>query len=164
MEPQENWNTSEKSKLLQPGPPPYQDHSGHPPPGSFPSTSGYQAQQYGASGPYGQGPYPGHPAVTVQPAVYLTNIPLAYPLPDYLCYSIFTMLCCCLPLGIVALIYSINTRNANMSGQQQIAENNSKMALTVNHIALGIGLALFVVYIACVIVVSVNSQQEITPP
>ncbi|KAK9961390.1 hypothetical protein ABG768_009180 [Culter alburnus] len=162
MEPQENWNASEKSKLLQPGPPPYLDHSGYPPPGSFPSTSGYQAQQYGASGPYGQGPYPGHPAVTVQPAVYLANTPLAYPLPDYLGYSIFTMLCCCLPLGIAALIYSINTRNANMSGQQQIAEKNSKMARIMNHIALGIGLALIVVYIVYFVVV-VKHHHKTSP-
>uniref|UniRef100_A0A9J7XAH2 Si:dkey-33i11.9 n=2 Tax=Cyprinus carpio TaxID=7962 RepID=A0A9J7XAH2_CYPCA len=133
MEPQGDWNTSEKSKLLQPGPPPYQDHLRQPPPGNFQSTSGYQAQQYGASGPYGQGPYPGHAAVTVQPAVYpvpqgpytqgpypgqpvvtvqpavfVTAAPLADPVPDYLGYSIFTMLCCCLPLGIAALIYSIS--------------------------------------------------------
>ncbi|KAK7146868.1 hypothetical protein R3I94_009650 [Phoxinus phoxinus] len=162
MEPQENWNTSEKSKLLQPGPPPYQDHSGYPP-GSVQSTSGYQGQPYAAPGPYGQGPYPGYPAVTVQPAVYLTNTPLAYPLPDYLGYSIFNLLCCCFPLGIVALIYSINTRNANMSGQRQIAEKNSKMARTFNHIALGIGLAAFVLSIVCIIVVVVNTQQTTRP-
>jgi len=47
-----------------------------------------------------------------------------------------------------------------MSGQQQIAERNSKMARTVNHIALGIGLALLVVYIVCIIVV----EQQTTPP
>jgi len=49
-----------------------------------------------------------------------------------------------------------------MSGQQQIAERNSKMARTVNHIALGIGLAVIVVYIACIIVV--HSKQQTTPP
>uniref|UniRef100_A0A8B9KRJ1 Uncharacterized protein n=1 Tax=Astyanax mexicanus TaxID=7994 RepID=A0A8B9KRJ1_ASTMX len=36
------------------------------------------------------------------------------PLPDYLGYSIFTMLCCCLPLGIAALIYSINVSRIPM--------------------------------------------------
>ncbi|RXN20635.1 synapse differentiation-inducing gene protein 1-like [Labeo rohita] len=160
MEPQEGWNTSEKAKLLQPGPPPYQDHLSHPPPGNFPSTSGYQAQQYGASAPYGQGPYPGHPAVTVQPAVYVTAVPLMYPLPDYLGYSIFTMLCCCLPLGIAALVFSLSTRNANMSGQQQLAETNSKMALNLNHTALGIGIVIMVLYITLIVV---NSKHQPHP-
>nr|XP_055067142.1 uncharacterized protein LOC129448641 [Misgurnus anguillicaudatus] len=156
-------DTSEKAKLLQPNePPPYQDPSqypntGYPPPGSYPNTSGYQ--QYGAPvGPYGQGPYPGHPAIAVQPTVYVTATPLFNPLPDYLGYSIFTLLCCCLPLGIAALIFSISTRNANMSGHRQEAENSSRMALTLNNVALGIGLTLIVVYIICVIVINVNQQ------
>ena len=61
-----------------------------------------------AGAQYGQQPYPGQPAaVTVQPTVYVTQVPLAHPVKDYLAYSIFTMLCCCMPLGIAALIYSI---------------------------------------------------------
>ncbi|KAG9283684.1 proline-rich transmembrane protein 1-like [Astyanax mexicanus] len=55
-----------------------------------------------------QGPYTDQPSVMVQPTVYVTSGPLAQPLPDYLGYSIFTMLCCCLPLGVAALVYSIN--------------------------------------------------------
>lgn len=51
-----------------------------------------------------------------------------------------------------------------MTGQQQIAEKNSKMARTFNHIALGIGLALFVLYIVYIIVVVVNSNHQTTPP
>ncbi|XP_052434049.1 synapse differentiation-inducing gene protein 1-like [Carassius gibelio] len=158
MQPQEDWNTSEKSKLLQPGPPPYQDDLRQPPPGNFQSTSGYQAQQYGASGPHGQGPYPGQAAVTVQPAVYVTR--LVYPMPDYLGYSIFTMLCCCLPLGIAALVFSINTRNANMSGQQQLAEQNSRMAFTLNNTALGIGIVILVLYVTLIIV---NTKHHSNP-
>lgn len=72
---------------------------------------GTPPQYGGAYGqPYAVGPqYPGQPAtVTVQPAVYVTQGPLANPVNDYLGYSIFTMLCCCLPLGIAALIYSIS--------------------------------------------------------
>nr|XP_055067203.1 transmembrane protein 91-like [Misgurnus anguillicaudatus] len=146
---------SDKSGFLQPNapPPPYQDpaqypNTGYPPPGN---TFAYQPHG-GPVGPYGTGPYPGYHAVVVQPTVYVTAAPLVSPLPDYLGYSIFTMLCCCLPLGIAALIYSISTRNANMTGQPQIAEKNSKMALTLNHVALGIGLTIIVLYITIIIV------------
>lgn len=65
--------------------------------------------QYAGAG-YGQQPqqYAGQPTtITVQPTVLVTRTPLAHPVNDYLGYSIFTMLCCCLPLGIAALIYSI---------------------------------------------------------
>uniref|UniRef100_A0A8D3BS27 Uncharacterized protein n=1 Tax=Scophthalmus maximus TaxID=52904 RepID=A0A8D3BS27_SCOMX len=84
-------------------------------------------QGYGGPPPYGgegcgyqpypmNQQYPAQPAtVTVQPTVYLTQGPLAEPVKDYLCYSIFTMLCCCLPLGIAALIYSIS--NVKTSGR-----------------------------------------------
>ena len=85
-------------------------------------TQGYgNPPQYGGA-PYGQPypaapgqPYPGQPypvqpgqTVTVQPTVYVSRPPLAHPVNDYMGYSIFTMLCCCLPLGIAALIYSIS--------------------------------------------------------
>lgn len=62
--------------------------------------------QYGGV-PYGQQPYPQQGAVTSQPVMYIAPGPLSNPVNDYLGYSIFTMICCCLPLGIAALIYSI---------------------------------------------------------
>ncbi|XP_051515862.1 proline-rich transmembrane protein 1-like [Myxocyprinus asiaticus] len=168
-DPSADWNVTEKTGLLQPLSPPYLDHAehpnaGYPPPGSYPSTSGYQGQQYGApAGMYGQGLYPGQPVVTVQPTLYVTTTPLANPLPDYMGYSIFTMLCCCLPLGIIALVYSINTRNANMAGHQLMAVKNSRMARIFNHTALGIGLALFVLYIIYITVVVVNAGNHDSP-
>ncbi|MGH0189884.1 UNVERIFIED_CONTAM: hypothetical protein FKN15_039525 [Acipenser sinensis] len=103
------------------------DFADSPPAYQDPGMAGYQTsypgpQQYVAYPP-GQGPYPPAqpypspqgqypmgqgPAVTMQPAIYVQRAPLAHPMPDYLGYSIFTMLCCCLPLGIAALIYSIS--------------------------------------------------------
>jgi len=50
-----------------------------------------------------------------------------------------------------------------MSGQQQIAERNSKMARTVNHIALGIGLAVLVSYTIYIIFVVVPHKHQTTP-
>ena len=89
---------------------------------SFPQyPQGYSAAPQGYGPPpqnaYGQQPFPMSPgqqypaqpgSVMVQPTVFVHRAPLAQPVNDYLGYSIFTMLCCCLPLGVAALIYSIS--------------------------------------------------------
>ncbi len=41
----------------------------------------------------------------------------------------------------------LQTRNANYSGQREVAENNSKIALNLNHAALGTGLVAIVLLI-----------------
>ncbi|KAG1943851.1 synapse differentiation-inducing gene protein 1-like [Pimephales promelas] len=135
--------------MLQPTQPPaYQGiPAGYPQ--SFPSQPVPQ-------GPHAQGPYPGQSVVTMQPTVFVTAAPLADPVPDYLCYSIFTMVCCCFPLGIAALVYSCSTRNANSLGQQALAEKNSKTARTLNHVALAIGL----VFIVLLIVNQIMAHKE----
>ncbi|KAM4633616.1 proline rich transmembrane protein 1B isoform 1-T1 [Polymixia lowei] len=157
--PPAGWGADEKSVMGQPQPPPYQDHpqypnAAYPGPaqGYPPHPQGYgPPPQYGgaAYAPYPMAPgqhYPAQPgtaAVTVQPTVYVTRAPLATPINDYMGYSVFTMLCCCLPLGIAALIYSISTRDANHAGDQLAAERSSKMARLLNHVSLGIGITVF---------------------
>uniref|UniRef100_A0A8C7Z6W5 Si:ch73-343g19.4 n=1 Tax=Oryzias sinensis TaxID=183150 RepID=A0A8C7Z6W5_9TELE len=58
--------------------------------------------------PYPSGfQYPAHPgAFSVPPTVVLTRAPLQDPVNNYMCYSIFTTIFCCLPFGIAALIHS----------------------------------------------------------
>ncbi|KAA0702535.1 hypothetical protein E1301_Tti011172 [Triplophysa tibetana] len=116
----------------------------------------YAPQQYSQGGQlipqaqYSQVAYQGQVPVTLQPMVYANPTPLARPMPDYMCYSIFTLLCCCLPLGIVALVNSVSTRNANISGQHLLAEKSSRNARNWNHAALIFGiiiLGLYLVYI-----------------
>ncbi|XP_068999410.1 proline-rich transmembrane protein 1 [Embiotoca jacksoni] len=154
----------QKSSAGQAPPPPYQDNPcpGLPQPGlAYPPqqqgfgyppqypAAGYEQQSYST----GQ-QYPTHLGpITVQPTVYVTRGPLANPVNDYLGYSIFTMMCCCLPLGIAALIYSISAREANHVGDQMTAERSSRTARTLNHVALGLGIGgviLTIVYIAVV--------------
>ncbi|XP_058864904.1 calcium-binding protein P-like [Acipenser ruthenus] len=145
------------------------DFADSPPAYQDPGMAGYQTsypgpQQYVAYPP-GQGPYPPAqpypspqgqypmgqgPAVTMQPAIYVQRAPLVHPMPDYLGYSIFTMLCCCLPLGIAALIYSISTRDANNMGNEELAKKNSRLARNLNHTGLGIGIAILILWIAYV--------------
>ncbi|CAN9514074.1 unnamed protein product [Ophioblennius macclurei] len=154
----------EKSALGQPSvgqapaPPPYQDQPGQPQPGmGYPQGYGFQSYPGG----YAQQPYPAHAGpITIQPAVYVTQGPLTNPVNDYLCYSIFTMVCCCMPLGIAALIYSISAREANFHGNQAEAERSSRMARTLNHVALGIGVGvvvLTIIYVAVVVSVASNN-------
>ncbi|AWO96988.1 putative proline-rich transmembrane protein 1-like [Scophthalmus maximus] len=160
--------SGEKSSMGQMPPPAYLDnpYPGHPQPGpGHPQPGpGYSPhhQGYGGPPPYGgegcgyqpypmNQQYPAQPAtVTVQPTVYLTQGPLAEPVKDYLCYSIFTMLCCCLPLGIAALIYSISAREANHVGDQMAAERSSRTSRTLNHVALGLGLGALILYIVII--------------
>lgn len=81
-----------------------------------PSQQAYGGSpQYGGA-PYCQQPYPQQGPVTAQPTMYIAPGPLSSPANDYLAYSIFTMICCCLPLGIAALIYSINVSLISESG------------------------------------------------
>ncbi|KAL6462255.1 hypothetical protein MHYP_G00286770 [Metynnis hypsauchen] len=152
------WNPEEKPGMAQP--PPYQDYSAsyNPAPG-YPNQTGYQGQPYGT--PYqgqgqGQGPYFVQPAVTMQTTVNVGTTSMSHPLPDYLGYSIFTLLCCCLPLGIAALVFSIKTRDANMSDNRPLAESNSRIAFILNNTALGIGIALTIAYIVLIVVINTS--------
>ncbi len=109
----------EKSRTGQSVPPPYYPNAEYQIPRVNPNPSGYHNQPYGAPGgpqaPYAQQSYPGmsaypqvayvgQTAVTIQSTVSVA--PIAMAAPDYLGYSIFTLLCCCFPLGIAAVIYS----------------------------------------------------------
>lgn len=85
-------------------PPSYTESTLNPNTGYYPNqgVSG-SLPQFGVQNPQGV-----QTTVTALSTVYVTQVPLNPPVPDYLGYSIFTMLCCCLPLGIAGLIYSIS--------------------------------------------------------
>lgn len=61
---------------------------------------------------------------------------------DYLIWSILNLVCLCLPLGIVALVFSIQTRSAT---DPTTAAANSAKAKTFNTIATALGVVLILV-------------------
>ncbi|CAG12869.1 unnamed protein product [Tetraodon nigroviridis] len=148
--------SGEKSSMGQVAPPPSYDIAspGYPPAGpGYPPQGQVGGPPHIVGSPYGQQPYPQQGPIMGQPTIYVAPGPLSTPANDYLCYSIFTLICCCMPLGIAALIYSIQTRDANQTGDLQAAQRNSRTARTLNHVALGIGLGsliLVIIYVAVV--------------
>lgn len=49
--------------------------------------------------------------------------------PSYLALSIISLICCCLPFGIISLIYSAQVRTVFNQGEYEKAEKYSKNAL-----------------------------------
>ncbi|XP_053546153.1 proline rich transmembrane protein 1B-like isoform X3 [Bombina bombina] len=96
----------------------------------------------------------------IAPNVVMTTQPntlVMVPQPtykDYMGLSIMNLLLCCLPIGIAALIFSCKTRDAVSRGDQASAASDSRTAFTLNMVALGIGIAVNIVWIAVVIYVN----------
>ncbi|XP_023681969.1 dispanin subfamily A member 2b-like [Paramormyrops kingsleyae] len=78
------------------------------------------------------------------------------PTKDYLGISIFNTLCCCLPLGVIAIIYSLRARDANAAGDSTRAEQASHTAKILNISGIVTGLIFLVIIIIYWIVVAVK--------
>ncbi len=72
-------------------------------------------------------------------------VPVTEPIPNYLIQSILVTLCCCLPLGIVAIVFSAQVNSKLAVGDIAGARDASAKAKLFCWIALGLGL------VACVI-------------
>lgn len=68
--------------------------------------------------------------------------------PSYLGWSIFNTLCCCLPLGIAAIVCSCRAQNASAAGDQVNAADASRTAKILNVIGLVCGIILIIIFIA----------------
>ncbi len=109
-------------------PQPEQAHPDQPPqPEQYPVNADPYAQPapgYPQAG-YPQGGYPqtGYPQAGYAPA--------GYAKPDnYLVWAILTMILCCLPLGIVSLVYATQVDSKWSAGDVAGAENSSQQART----------------------------------
>ncbi|XP_077312536.1 uncharacterized protein LOC143933497 [Lithobates pipiens] len=97
-------------------------------------------------------PYPGTMMVnTVQPMVVTTQTTVFSNTPppcrDYLPWSILNLLCCCLIFGIVALIFSLQTRSAKKYQDWESAKRKSRLALGFNLTAMLLGIAIIIIII-----------------
>ncbi|XP_032242907.1 proline-rich transmembrane protein 1 isoform X1 [Nematostella vectensis] len=133
----------------------------------------YNAQGYPGTPPpavYSQQPYYGPPTtqqtfVQQQPGVVVVQQPIGVVSPpDYQALAWFACLCCCWPVGIVAIIKSNEVRNAMARGDYAAANAASSSARTLSMVSIGMGVAFMVLYLILLIVwiipliVAVNSN------
>lgn len=113
-----------------PPPPPPQSYTPPPPQGGYtPPSGGYVPPHTPNYGPGG----PGVPG----PAV-----------PNYLIQSILVTLCCCLPLGIVAIIFAAQVNTKLAQGDVAGAQDASQKAKMFCWIGFGVGLVVTLIWFA----------------
>lgn len=65
--------------------------------------------------------------------------------PNYLVQAILTTLCCCLPFGIVAIVYAAQVNGKVAAGDMAGALATSKNAKTWCWVAFGCGIAVWII-------------------
>lgn len=140
-------------------PPPYIQQPGYQAPPSYEVPPGYQgppAYQTLPGYPSGQ-VYQGVPVgyvVATQPSSYVVQPTSMQDIPpDYQGLSWFSCLCCCWPLGIVAILKSNEVKSSLSRGDFQSARIASNSARNFAYAAIGIGVGFLVMYIIAMILV-----------
>ncbi|MDT3439689.1 MULTISPECIES: CD225/dispanin family protein [unclassified Pseudofrankia] len=128
----------------QPGQDPYGQQPGYgygtPPPSYGTPPPGYGAPPPGYGQPAGGYGYPPAPGGFGPP-------PGGAPIPNYLWQSIVVTLLCCLPAGIVAIVFSSRVQSRQAMGDIQGALDASKKAKTWCIVSAASAVAVWVLYL-----------------
>ncbi|MBF1991021.1 CD225/dispanin family protein [Fischerella thermalis] len=79
-------------------------------------------------------------------------------IPTYLPQAILTTLFCCLPFGIVAIVYAAQVSSKLSAGDYEGAMQASKNAKIWCWASFGSGLAVIVIYILLFVIASLGSR------
>ncbi|XP_062517882.1 uncharacterized protein LOC134193109 [Corticium candelabrum] len=142
---------AEKSGYDQPPPSYYPSHDQQPPPPN-PYTAQPQPMMYP------QQPQPMMYQQQPQPMMgYTQQTVYGAPLvKDYMVLSLITLVCCCWPIGICALLSSMRVRESLRINDRAGAEEASRTARTLNIVGIVIGSLIVVGVIVAVVVTRVT--------
>lgn len=76
----------------------------------------------------------------------------------YLILSIISTLCCCLPFGVVGIVFSAKINSAMLAGNLEEAQNNAKMARIWIIVSFAIGLLTWLVYMVLIVTGAVSGS------
>jgi hypothetical protein len=80
-------------------------------------------------------------------------------IPNYLAQSILVTLFCCLPFGIVAIVFAAQVNGKIAAGDIPGAVRASSQAKMWSWISFGLGLAVGVIYVALMVIGAIASKQ-----
>ncbi len=80
--------------------------------------------------------------------------------PNYLVQSILVTLCCCIPFGIVAIVYAAQVNTKLASNDFVGAQNSSAQAKKWCWIGFGVGLVLNIIGLIAQVMLTVATQQQ----
>jgi len=81
------------------------------------------------------------------------------PPKTWLIESILTTIFCCLPFGIVGIVYAAKVESNWYAGRREIALNASKNAKTWTLAALFSGIAVAILYIIFVVIIGIGAAS-----
>ncbi|MCL5037757.1 MAG: CD225/dispanin family protein [Chloroflexi bacterium] len=90
--------------------------------------------------------------------VQQSSVP-AQQVPNYLVQAILVTIFCCVPFGIVAIIYAAQVNSKLQAGDYDGAVQASKQASTWSWVSFGVGLAAGILYIILAIVGAAFSRS-----
>lgn len=76
----------------------------------------------------------------------------------YLVLSIISTLCCCLPFGVVGIVFSAKINSAMLAGNLEEAQNNAKMARIWIIVSFAIGLLTWLIYMVLIVTGAVSGS------
>ena len=79
-------------------------------------------------------------------------------LVPYLILSIISTLCCCLPFGVVGIVFSAKINSAMLAGNLEEAQNNAKMARIWIIVSFAIGLLTWLIYMVLIVTGAVSGS------
>lgn len=80
-------------------------------------------------------------------------------IPNYLWQAILCTVCCCIPLGIPAIVYAAQVNTKIAQGDLEGARQSSKNARMWCWIAFGLGLGLTLVYSAVMLISTLSHMR-----
>ena len=76
----------------------------------------------------------------------------------YLILSIISTLCCCLPVGVVGIVFSAKINSAMLAGNLEEAQNNAKMARIWIIVSFAIGILTWLIYMVLIVTGAVSGS------